>query len=195
MVNSHHARASIQQSLINKMVYVAEKVSLFSLERETLNFNFMTPIRRIFIFIGSIVLLPNTVLATQGHGGIEGVYVHQLAHLFFILSMGILIYWLRERKLVVEVGWRYIQYAALFFILWNIDTVLVHALDDQFRIVEVQRIGRWQIQIADHYDSALLRSFYYLAKLDHLLCVPALIFLYLGLKRLLTTTPVKMENG
>ena len=155
----------------------------------------MSHLRRIIAIIGLIVLLPNSVLATQGHGGMEGVYIHQLAHLFFILSMGILIYWLRERKLVVEKGWRYIQYAALFFILWNIDTILVHALDDQFRIIEVQRIGRWQIQITDRFNSATLQVFYYLAKLDHLLCVPALIFLYLGLKRLLTTTTLPSKTG
>jgi len=35
-----------------------------------------------------MVLAPNTALATQGHGGIEGVYAHQIAHLFFIISMG-----------------------------------------------------------------------------------------------------------
>ena len=155
----------------------------------------MSPVRRIIVIIGLIVLLPNTVLATQGHGGIEGVYVHQLAHLFFILSMGILIYWLRERGLVAEKGWRYIQYAAFFFILWNIDTVLVHALDDQFKIIEVQRIGRWQIHLIDHFDSAALRTVYYLAKLDHLLCVPALVFLYLGLKRLLSTTAPSAKIG
>jgi hypothetical protein len=154
----------------------------------------MNRLIKISAIIGFAVLLADPADATQGHGGIEGVYVHQLAHLFFILSMGILIYWLRERDLVKDLGWRYIQYAALFFILWNIDTVLVHALDDQFKLIEVQRIDRWQIQITDRFDFAPLRVVYYLAKLDHLLCVPALICLYLGLKRLLDSTPVRLEN-
>jgi hypothetical protein len=98
------------------------------------------------------LLIPGNALATQGHGGIEGVYAHQFAHLFFIVSMGILIYWLRERKLVRETGWRFIQYAALFFILWNIDTIIVHALDDQFRIIQTQSVGTWQIRIDDVYS-------------------------------------------
>ena len=68
-------------------------------------------------------------LATQGHAGIEGVWVHQFAHLFFLFSMMLLIYWLRRAGLVKAPGWRYIQYAALFFILWNVDTLLVHFLD------------------------------------------------------------------
>ena len=134
------------------------------------------------------LLIPGNALATQGHGGIEGVYAHQFAHLFFIISMGILIYWLRERKLVQETGWRLIQYSALFFILWNIDTILVHALDDQFRIIQTRGVGTWQIQITDAYSHNFIKLFYYVAKLDHLLCVPALVLLYLGLKRLKETS-------
>ena len=147
---------------------------------------------RFFGFIlptGAIVLgqltMPLTALATQGHGGIEGVYVHQLAHLFFIVSMGVLIYWLRARELVKSSGWRLIQYSALFFILWNADTVLVHALDDQFKIIQVEGIGNWHLQLSDPFEHDGIKILYYVAKLDHLLCVPALVFLYLGLKRLL----------
>ncbi|CAB1078118.1 hypothetical protein D1AOALGA4SA_5883 [Olavius algarvensis Delta 1 endosymbiont] len=134
-----------------------------------------------------LVLIPGSALATQGHGGIEGVYVHQFAHVFFIVSMGILIYWLRDRKLVRQTGWRFIQYAAFFFILWNIDTIIVHALDDQFRIIQTQSVGTWQIRIDDAYSHNAVKLLYYFAKLDHLLCVPALVLLYLGLKRLKET--------
>jgi len=140
-------------------------------------------------------LVPGNVLATQGHGGIEGVYAHQFAHLFFIISMGILIYWLRERKLVQETGWRLIQYSALLFILWNIDTILVHALDDQFRIIRTRGLGTWQIQIDDAYNHNFIKLFYYVAKLDHLLCVPALVLLYLGLKRLKETSAGASESS
>jgi len=135
-------------------------------------------------------LAPGHALATQGHGGIEGVYAHQFAHVFFMVSMGILIYWLRERKLVQQTGWRLIQYSALFFILWNIDTILVHALDDQFLIIQTQGVGTWQIKITDAYGHNFIKLFYYVAKLDHLLCVPALVLLYLGLKRLKETSDV-----
>jgi hypothetical protein len=131
-----------------------------------------------------MILTPKMALATQGHGGIEGVYAHQIAHIFFIISMGILIYWLRERKLVQSTGWRFIQYSALFFILWNLDAITVHALDDQFGIIQAKTIGIWWIQISDSSDQNLLKILYYIIKLDHLLCVPALFFLYLGLRRL-----------
>lgn len=119
---------------------------------------------------------PDIVLATQTHGGPEGVYAHQIAHLFYILSMGFFIHWLRERKLVEEIGWRFIQYAAFFLILWNLDAFLVHFLE---------QIGVCSIQANAQNINIGLNKLYYFAKLDHLLCVPALFFLYLGLKRLL----------
>ena len=131
-----------------------------------------------------VIFAPNPAQATQGHGGIEGVYAHQIAHLFFIISMGGLIYWLRQRGLVREKGWQMIQLSAFFFILWNLDAFLVHLLDDQMKIVQVKRIGLLKIQLMDLYNSHALKRLYYFAKLDHLLCVPAIVFLYLGLKRL-----------
>ncbi len=126
-----------------------------------------------------------TVFATQAHVAPEGLYAHQFAHIFFIVSMGILIYWLRSRRLVKDSGWRFIQYSALFFILWSIDTFLVHLLDEQFDLIRVTRIGNWQLEIVDPFGGNALGVFYYFAKLDHLLCVPALLFLYAGLRRLL----------
>jgi len=136
------------------------------------------------VFTG-IVLVPNSVLATQGHGGIEGVYAHQLAHVFFIISMAGLIYWLKQRGLVRENGWQLIRLSAFFFVLWNLDAFFVHALDDQFKIIHVQRVGSWFVRITDVDHRRMIEGLYYLAKLDHLLCVPAIIFLYLGLKQLL----------
>ena len=144
-------------------------------------------IRLSLFFLASfsiMIFAPNPALATQGHGGIEGVYAHQIAHLFFIISMGGLIYWLKQRGLVREKGWQMIQLSAFFFILWNLDAFLVHLLDDQLNIIQVKRIGLWKIQLTDLYNSHALKELYYFAKLDHLLCVPAIIFLYLGLKRL-----------
>jgi hypothetical protein len=138
---------------------------------------------------------PRFAFATQGHGGIEGVYAHQLAHIFFIISMGSLIYWLRERGLVQQRGWQLIQYSALFFILWNLDTFMVHFLDDQFKIITVKNIGPWQIELRDVYHNDTLKILYYFAKLDHLLCVPALIFLYLGLKRLLKESRLDLKRN
>jgi hypothetical protein len=130
------------------------------------------------------LLVPAPAAATQGHGGPEGLYVHQLSHIFFCLSMGILIYWLRAMKLTRKPGWRYIGYSALLFILWSADAFTVHLLDEQLLLVTGERVGAWTFQIHTEPAGSPLGIIYYLAKLDHLLCFPAMVCLYLGLKRL-----------
>ncbi len=140
-----------------------------------------------------LLCLATPALATQTHGQPEGLYVHQIAHLFFIISMGILEFWLRQRNLVREPGWKFIQLAAVLFILWNIDAMLVHFLDEQIYWLKVSTIDKWQISISVSGGSKGLALLYYILKLDHLLCVPAMICLYLGLKSLLKNTATKKE--
>ncbi|MGD9007497.1 MAG: hypothetical protein PVG41_06230 [Desulfobacteraceae bacterium] len=140
---------------------------------------------RIVGFVFVMLLVGATpVWSTQTHGEPEGLVVHQLTHLFFIFSMGLLIYWLRRRNLVKLKAWRYIQYSAMLFILWNIDTFGVHLLDEQVDLIRIQRLDDWYLQIDTAANYRHLGFIYYIAKLDHLLCVPALLCLYLGLKRL-----------
>ena len=143
------------------------------------------------LLVLAIALVSEPALATQAHSAPEGLYAHQLAHIFFIVSMGVLIYWLRERKLVQAVGWRYIQYAALFFILWNLDAFSVHLLEEQIAVIDVRRIDSWKLGITAANHSEVLIWLYYAAKLDHLFCVPAVLFLYFGLRRLLKETDDK----
>ena len=156
----------------------------------------MTPRSKLFILPFSLcctfLAYPGISWATQAHGAPEGIIAHQLAHVFFIFSMGILIYWLRQRNLVVEKPWRYIQYAAMFFIFWNVDTILAHLFDEQLNLVQVTRIGLWDVHIDTGNDSSGLIWVYYLLKLDHLLCVPALAFLLAGLRRLVKSDGIQI---
>lgn len=131
------------------------------------------------------ILCPDPALATFDYGRPESFPTHQLAHLFFIISMGILIYRLKDKKTHLSPGWKFIQYSALFFILWSLDASAVHFLNEQFNIIQVTTIGPWQIKINDCFDNNLLKVFYYLARMDYLIFIPAFIFLYYGLARLL----------
>jgi len=131
-----------------------------------------------------LMVSPGVALATQTHGGAEGLIAHQLAHLFYLVSMGIFIYWLRKRRLVAESGWRLIQFAAAFLIIWNLDTFFVHLLDEAPGVIRTYRLSPWTIRIETESGFEALAGIYYFAKLDHLFCVPALWLLYLGLKRL-----------
>ena len=142
-----------------------------------------------------IVLLmgPGSAMATQAHGEPEGIYAHQLSHLFFMVSMMIFIYWVRQKKLVRHKGWRFIQYAALFFILWNLNVVVVHFLDEQSLILSVEKINTLQVRIVSNWGK-WVEMYYYVGKMDHLLCVPALIFLFAGLKQLFINTSESQER-
>lgn len=140
------------------------------------------------IIIGIGLLQPVQAFAIQTHGGAEGLFVHQFAHVFFTFSMGLLIYWLRKRSLVSSLGWRYVQYAAVFFIAWNIDASFSHWLLEQSDFITVDDLNGMQININTARGYQWLAELYYLTKLDHLLCVPAMVFLLLGLRRLYKST-------
>ncbi len=140
------------------------------------------------------ILFPDLALATCDYGWPEGVHTHQLAHIFFIISMGILIYRLRSKKSPPSSGWKFIQYSALFFILWSLDAFAVHLLDERFNIIQVKTIGPWQMKINDCFDNNLLKFFYYLARMDYLLCMPAFIFLYYGLRSFLKERSVNISR-
>lgn len=136
--------------------------------------------------LAGLLLSAHPALATQTHGAPEGLYVHQMAHLFFVISMGSLEFWLRQRNLVKEQGWKYIQIAAILFILWNLDAMVVHFMDEHLDILGISKIDLWHIRIESLQGQYSLAALYYILKLDHLLCVPAMFFLYRGLRRLVT---------
>lgn len=152
--------------------------------------------RPFFLLTAAMLFSPDVVCAIQIHGMPEGIYVHQIAHLFFMISMGFFIHWLRHRELVKETGWRYIQYMAFFFILWNLDVLILHLLDEQLGIIQVSLIDLTHIRIASANGMPVLEIFYYLAQLDYLFCVPALFFLNLGLSHLVAenSTHTKASN-
>ncbi len=156
-------------------------------------------IRFLPVFL-AVLFFSEQAMATQMHGGIEGVVVHQMAHIVFAGAMALLIYWLRQHGLVVNPGWRQIQYAAVFFLLWNINAFIVHFLEEQVDILDMAQIEPWQLRLQAQPAFEWVAWLYYVVKLDHLLCVPAMICLYSGLKRLLESPasesrPGKMEGS
>ena len=143
---------------------------------------------------GLLLLFSDSALATQTHGQPEGLYVHQMAHFFFIISMGILEFWLRQRNLTSEKGWKYIQLAAVLFILWNIDAALVHFMEEHLDLLGITKVDFWHLKIDNIQGQGSLTILYYLLKLDHLLCVPAMWCLYHGLKTILANTTIVNGN-
>lgn len=145
--------------------------------------------------LGYLVLTAWPVHAVQVHAAPEGLYAHQLSHVFFIFSMGLLVYWLRQRQLITDPGWRFMQYAAIFFILWNLDSMLAHYLDEQADLVAKIDAGTLQGKVTLLKGPSVLIFIYYLSRMDHLLSVPAMAFLYLGLRQLLRSQQASLPQG
>lgn len=120
--------------------------------------------------------------ATQTHEDPEGLYVHQISHIFFLFSMGLLVYWIRNRRLIESTGWRYIQYSAILFMVWTVDAFFAHLFDENYTWVHITRVDAWHIHIDA--SNPFITVIYYLLKLDHVWCVPAMLLLLLGVKRL-----------
>lgn len=145
--------------------------------------------------VSSLLILADPALATQTHGQPEGLFVHQMAHFFFIVSMGSLDFWLRQRNLIKQPGWKYIQLAAVLFIVWNLGAATVHFMDEHLDILGITKLGLWHLQIESYQGYSAFAVLYYILKLDHLLCVPAMFFLYYGLKTILKDTAAVSGNG
>lgn len=149
------------------------------------------------VFLIGLVILTTVepALATQTHGEPEGLVMHQIAHLFFLLSMGTLAYWIQARGLSRQRAWRLIRYAAIMLMVWNADAFLAHLLDEQTQLIAVHHVDSLHLSIVPRPGFEFLVPFYYLVKLDHLFCVPALVFLYLGLRALLNDTRDEIKDA
>lgn len=151
---------------------------------------------RLLALAGIIFLFsPSYLWATQAHGGSEGIVAHQLGHLFFMVSTGMFVYWLGRGRILSYPGWRYIMLFALFLVVWNLDVVLMHFLDEQLDVVRMVKTDPWMVRIETENGSSILALIYYLGKMDHLLCVPALFFLFKGLKHILSTLDKGKERA
>ena len=126
-----------------------------------------------------ILLSGTPAYATQLHVTAEGIITHQLGHIMFLFSMGVLIFTIRGKHLNHQKGWQRIQLAAFFFILWNLDALCAHFLDNQIKLVSTTTLSFSAVRIDS--SSSLIGWMYYVLKLDHLLCVPAMYFMYSGL--------------
>ena len=140
-----------------------------------------------------LVLFPETARAIQLHVTSEGIITHQIGHTFFFLSMGVLIFTIRGKPLGRQKGWKMIQLAALFFMLWNLDTLIAHFLDNQIKVVATRTLSFSTMEIQTSFPAA--GWVYYVLKLDHLLCVPAMFFLFRGVSILAREQETGSETG
>ena len=103
---------------------------------------------------------PAGALAIQLHQGKEGIIVHQVGHVIFLLSMVMLIFIITGRQLNKEYGWKMILISAILFSLWHLDTIAAHFFDNQIRAVTLQNLSLWQVKISAMSGSQLMVHFY-----------------------------------
>lgn len=142
----------------------------------------------------AVCLDPVQAWALQSHGPPEGYYVHQMAHALFALSMVGLAYWLEVNRFTRERGWRLIQMSCLLFFLWNLVAFSGHFVEVRIPpdLIEGHGTGWGQRLLAGGGSYAV---FYYFLKMDHLVCVPAILCLFLGIRNLYKQTLLKTAGN
>ena len=111
------------------------------------------------------------------------IVVTPYAHLFFIAALCILIYRLIKQNLARSPGWCEIKYAAVFFVLWSGAVLTASLLDGPLGWVVASRM-ELTLHVEASGGFAPLAWLYAIISRDHLLLVPAMVFLYRGISRL-----------
>lgn len=125
------------------------------------------------------LLMPDSVWAVQQHGGAEGLISHQIGHLLFIAGMLFLLYRLKGSTSSGP-GWPEFKFFIGLIILWNILTFYGHW---HHELISPDRFVRMQGKVTGMTISSPSDFFYYLSRLDHLLLVPAFLFLLSALNK------------
>ncbi|MDA8161964.1 MAG: hypothetical protein M0022_03525 [Desulfobacteraceae bacterium] len=123
---------------------------------------------------------PGRALAIQIHSGPEGLYVHQISHIFFMVAMAFILYFLSRHPLGHGKAWVYLKLSFLFFLVWNINAFITHWLESN--IPEEAFARRDILPLYLNPPITFARWVYYAGKFDHVLCVPAMFFLVMALK-------------
>jgi hypothetical protein len=140
----------------------------------------------------TLLCVPDQAWALQSHGPPEGIFVHQLAHLFYAAALGYF-FWDVGRNAFPGKGWRYLQVFCVLMILWNLDAFTGHWVGFHIANADIIRPdGYFSSQIAGPFSPTKL--IYFLATLDHLFSVPAIFFLFLGMRALYRSTEGEEEK-
>ena len=142
--------------------------------------------RLILSFLGIMILgwsFPEPAFAYIAHRDPqEGFFVRQFSYLFFLFAMLFFFYELKQESLRQKPGFLFLALASGFFALWNLDCFVgqFFALNLDAPVI-LEPAGIFSQEIVMTGPGVWV---YYLTKLDHLLLVPAFLFLYFGIRAL-----------
>ena len=135
---------------------------------------------------------PTAANAFQSHPAPEGLYIHQLAHCFFVFAMAMLAYWLQVNGFTREKGWRLIQVSCVLLILWNLVAFTGHWVEEMISDAAISGEPDWTQRIV---VDSVWTGLYYVLKLDHLVQIPAMLCLLLGIRSLYKRAAREAQSG
>lgn len=136
----------------------------------------------ICILLFSLVLTayPSQCQAFQAHSPPEGLYVHQMAHLLFGGALAYLYWRLGHSSFFVSLGWYYLRIFCLLFVIWNVMTFTGHASYSYLSVGDFANRDTWQSTVV--WPITPVKILYYIGRFEHLTSVPAIFYLFLGLR-------------
>jgi hypothetical protein len=138
------------------------------------------------------VAVPGPAYAIQTHGAPEGLYVHQIGHILFAVAMFGFACRIRHSRLSTRRAWQLMSVGAVLFGLWNGWAFTGHILDCLVPQADFSRGSAGLLSILNIHSS--LDVLYYLFKMDHLLCIPALIYIFLALRKMTVRSATAPEG-
>lgn len=137
--------------------------------------------KRLFLTIFIMLSTSSIAWATQEHADPEGLYSHQIAHIFFMFSMVILFVQIKKSA-TKHPGWYYIGLSALLFFFWNLNVFTVHWIRELITPDLLTGSSLSWFQTID-ITSLTAKVFYFGKITDHLLSISAVLVFILGLRK------------
>ncbi|MDD3618988.1 MAG: hypothetical protein RBR09_09010 [Desulfobulbaceae bacterium] len=127
-----------------------------------------------------LLLQSGQAWALQPHGGGEGLYIHQMAHVFFMGTLTYLYLHTRRTQDPVSRGWRYLRLFCVLFFFWNLMAIIGHATALHLPSEYFINPGTWGERLAPPLSTR--KIVYFVSKMDHFLTVPALAALFFSMR-------------
>ncbi|MCK5195284.1 MAG: hypothetical protein KAQ71_15840 [Desulfobulbaceae bacterium] len=143
------------------------------------NKNFLINYFSLSVLWLNVMLCATPAWAVQSHGGAEGLVSHQLGHILFFISMVFLLLQQRHRRLTGP-GWREFKVFLILIILWNCLTFVGHWLRE---VVDMGKFVQDNGHTVGYQITNTFDLIFYLTRLDHILLVPAFLYLLMALRR------------
>lgn len=117
--------------------------------------------------------------AVQAHGGAEGLVSHQLGHILLTVGMGCMLVRIKSLKQQTR-GWKEFRLFLWLLIAWSLLTFAGHWLHE---LVARDKFFVLAGEISAFRVESFADGLFYLSRLDHLLLLPAFLFLLSALRK------------